>query len=190
MGQVIVPDFVSGTIIATAFIIKSNSEIAAAVALAVPIATLVLLFDNFLMTFVLTQASHIADKYAAKGDIKGVEWTQRIAGIGNKVILALVVALGFYLGVPLIEKVLQFIPEFVIHGMDVAAGILPAIGFAMLTRMMVSKELVPFLAAGFLMSAYLNIPVFGIPLFGACIGLYVFNQSTTTKGVVNDDNEF
>ncbi|SFN56449.1 PTS mannose/fructose/sorbose/N-acetylgalactosamine transporter subunit IIC [Proteiniclasticum ruminis] len=184
------PDFVSGTIIATGFIIMSGQEIAAAVALAVPIATLVLLFDNFLMTVVLIQAAHIADKYAEKGDIESVEKIQRIAGIGNKVILALVVGLGFYVGVPLIEKILAFIPDFVIHGMDVAAGILPAIGFAMLARMMINKELFPFLLLGFLLSAYLNIPILGIGLFGLCIALYYVNQNQSKQEVAADENEF
>lgn len=183
------PDFVSGTIIATSYIIKSNQEIAAAVVLAVPIATLVLLFDNFLMTVVLTSAAHRADSYAEKGDIKGVERTMRIAGIGNKIILSLVVGLGFYLGVPFIEKVLAYIPAFVTHGMDVAAGILPAIGFAMLARMMVNKKLLPYLIAGFLLSAYLKVPVLGIALFGLVLALNYWNHSETTE-VVIDDNEF
>lgn len=184
------PDFVSGTIIATGFIIMSGQEIAGAVALAVPIATLVLLFDNFLMTVVLIQASHIADKFAEEGDIQGVEKVQRIAGIGNKVILALVVGLGFYLGVPMIEKILTYIPEYVIHGMDVAAGILPAIGFAMLARMMINKELFPFLLFGFLLSAYLSIPILGIGLFGLCIALYYVSQNSKKQEVVADENEF
>ncbi len=117
------PDFVSGTIISTAYIILSGSEVTAAVVLAVPIATLVLLFDNFMMTVVLTWASHIADKYAEQGDIRGVERVQIIFGIGNKLVLALVVGLGYILGVPMIEKILSYIPEFVTYGLDVAAGV-------------------------------------------------------------------
>ena len=183
------PDFVSGTIISTAYIIMTGQEIGAAVALAVPIATLVLLLDNFLMTIVLTSASHVADRYAEKGDIKGVEMVQRVAGIGNKVFLAVVVGIGFYLGVPLIETILTYIPEFVIHGMDVAAAILPAIGFAMLARMMISKELFPFLLAGFLLAAYLNVPVLGVALFGLAIALYNMNKKEVVMEVA-DDNEF
>lgn len=183
------PDFVSGTIIATSYIITTGQEVGAAVALAVPIATLVLLFDNFLMTVVLTYASHIADNYAEKGDVRGVERVQRIAGIGNKIILALVVGFGYYLGVPLIETVLNYIPEFVIHGMDVAAGILPAIGFAMLARMMISKELLPFLILGFLLSAYLEVPILGISFFGLVIALYVIYKDDGKQEVANE-NEF
>lgn len=186
------PDFVSGAIISTAYIILTGQDVAAAVILAVPIATLVLLIDNFQMSVLLTAASHIADKYAEKGDIKGVERVQIIAGIGNKVLLALIVGLGFYLGVPFIEKVLQFVPSYVSHGMDVAAGILPAIGFAMLARMMISKKLMPFLILGFVLVAYLKIPILGIALLGLVIMmLYVYNENQTMEGKVNvNDNEF
>ena len=169
------PDFVSGTIISTAYIILSGSEVTAAVVLAVPIATLVLLFDNFMMTVVLTWASHIADKYAEQGDIRGVERVQIIFGIGNKLVLALVVGLGYILGVPMIEKILSYIPEFVTYGLDVAAGVIPAIGFAMLARMMISKKTAAFLLLGFLMAAYFGISVTGIALFGVVVALIYVN---------------
>ncbi len=50
----------------------SGQSISSAVVLAVPIATLVLLIDNLQMTFLLTGASHLADKEAKRGNIQGV----------------------------------------------------------------------------------------------------------------------
>ncbi|EHQ9024603.1 TPA: PTS mannose/fructose/sorbose/N-acetylgalactosamine transporter subunit IIC [Enterococcus faecalis] len=185
------PDFVSGTIIATAYVIMSGQSISSAVVLAVPIATLVLLIDNLQMTFLLTGASHLADKEAKRGNIQGVERIQLIAGVGNKVLLALIVALGFYLGVPFIEKVLSYVPDFITHGLDIAAGIIPAIGFAMLARMMVTKKMIPFLLLGFLFAVYLKISVVGIALFGIVIVLLYMNMSDgQTREAVVDDNEF
>lgn len=183
------PDFVSGTIISTAYVILSGSEVTAAVVLAVPIATLVLLFDNIQMTFVLTWASHLADKYAEAGDIKGVERIQTIFGIGNKVVLALVVGLGYILGVPMIEKILSYVPEFVTYGLDVAAGVIPAIGFAMLARMMISKKTAAFLVLGFLLAAYLGISVTGIALFGLVVAL-IYVNFMGNKEVAADDDDF
>ncbi len=183
------PDFVSGTIISTAYVILSGSEVTAAVVLAVPIATLVLLFDNIQMTFVLTWASHLADKYAEAGDIKGVERVQTIFGIGNKVVLALVVGLGYILGVPMIEKILSYVPEFVTYGLDVAAGVIPAIGFAMLARMMISKKTAAFLVLGFLLAAYLGISVTGIALFGLVVAL-IYVNFMGNKEVAADDDDF
>lgn len=186
------PDFVSGTIIATAYVIMSGKSIASAVLLAVPIATLVLLIDNLQMTFLLTHASHKADKFAAEGNIEGVERIQIIYGILNKVILALIVAIGFTLGVPAIEKILSFVPDFITHGLDIAAGIIPAIGFAMLARMMLTKKVLPFLILGFLLAAYLGVSVVGVALFGvaAILLLLNFNPKNVQQEVVIDDNEF
>lgn len=185
------PDFVSGAIISTAYVILSGQDVAVAVVLAVPIATLILLFDNLQMTVLLTWAAHIADKYAEKGDIRGVERVQIIAGIGNKVILALVVGLGFIAGVPVIEKILEYIPAFVTNGLNVAAGVIPAIGFAMLARMMLTKKSMPFLLLGFVLAAYLEIPVIGVALFGVVAALVYFNGIMSNKeGVAYDDNEF
>lgn len=185
------PDFVSGTIIATAYVIMSGQSISSAVLLAVPIATLVLLIDNLQMTFLLTHASHKADKYAQGGDIKGIERTQIFYSILNKVILALVVAAGFALGVPAIEKILSFVPEFVTHGLDIAAGIIPAIGFAMLAKMMLTKKMIPFLLLGFLLAAYLNVTVVGVALFGivAVMLMMTVSENKTQEDFV-DDNEF
>lgn len=189
------PDMTSGSIIGTAFVVLSHESIAASVALAVPIATLVLLFDNLQMMFVLSWAGHVADKYAAAGDYKKVEMVARIAGIGNKLVLALVVGISFYLGIPVIKDVLAVIPDFIIKGMDVAAGIIPAIGFAMLARMIVSKELSPFLLAGFLLASYMSVSVLGVALFGVVIAGVVFywqkgGANKAEMEVVEDDNEF
>ncbi len=185
------PDMVSGTIIGTSFVILSGSNIGAAVALAVPVATLVLLFDNLLMMFVLTSSSHMADKYAKLGDYKAVERIVVLSSIGNKLILALVVGFAFYIGIPVIEQVLEVIPAFIITGMDVAAGMLPAIGFAMLAKMLLTKELFAYLLAGFLLAAYFQLPVFGIALVGLVIALLIFHTKTGNNMEVNvDDNEF
>lgn len=185
------PDFVSGAIISTAYVIMTGQDVTAAVVLAVPIATLVLLIDNVQMTVLLTWASHIADKFAKKGDIKGVEMVQIIAGIGNKIILSLIVGLGFVLGVPAIEKILQHVPEFVTRGLDVAAGLIPAIGFAMLARMMLTKSMIPYLLLGFILVAYLNVPIIGVALFGLVAALIYINKSNeAVKEAAYDDNEF
>ena len=99
-------------------------------------------------------------------------------------------ALGFYLGVPFIEKVLSYVPDFITHGLDIAAGIIPAIGFAMLARMMVTKD-DSISIIRLLFAAYLKISVVGIALFGIVIVLLYMNMSDgQTREAVVDDNEF
>lgn len=184
------PDMTSGAIIGTSFAILTGANIGTSVALAVPVATLVLLFDNVQMMFFLTWAAHLADKYAEEGNYRMVEVIARIAGIGNKVILALVVGIAFYLGVPVIDKILEAIPGFVIEGMDIAAGILPALGFAMIAKMIITKELAPYLLAGFLLTAYFGISTFGVALFGLVVAALIFYEDKNKGRRILDDNEF
>ena len=185
------PDMVSGAVIATAFVIISGQEVGTAVTLAITIATLVALLDNVLMMFVLTEAGHIADKYAEEGNPDKVDMVVRVASVGNKLVLAAVVGLGYYFGIPVIEQILAVIPEFVTHGFDVVAGLLPAIGVAMLARMIMTKELAPYLLFGFLITAYLGVPTFGVALVGLGVAALVFfKKDEVKKEVVVDDNEF
>ena len=88
-------------------------------------------------------------------------------------------------------QILAVIPEFVTHGFDVVAGLLPAIGVAMLARMIMTKELAPYLLFGFLITAYLGVPTFGVALVGLGIATLVFfKKDEAKKEVVVDDNEF
>lgn len=49
--------------------------------------------------------------------------------------------------------------------MDIAGGLLPALGFALLARMIMKKELVPFFFIGYFIVAYSGISTTGVALF-------------------------
>ena len=123
------PEMVSGSIIGTSFVIKTGGDPGAAIALAVPVATLVLMIKSGLRVVITSPVfcAH-ADKCAAAGDAKGVENTERIGWAFEIISLSLIVGISYYLGVPQIEAIIKAIPEFVNHGLNVATGIIPAIG--------------------------------------------------------------
>lgn len=54
----------------------------------------------------------MCDKAAAEGDYRKVEKIARISSVGNKVVLALLVALGFYFGSSAIEAFVNWVPEW------------------------------------------------------------------------------
>ena len=97
------------------------------------------------------------------------------------------------------QKVLDMIPQVIIDGMGVAAGLLPAMGFAMLKRMILNKKLIPFYFLGFVLSAYLNLPVLGVAIVGVIIviekfGLLEPRPAAATAGAETaeevDDDDF
>lgn len=128
-------------------------------------------------------------------DAKGVENTERIGWAFEIISLSLIVGISYYLGVPQIEAIIKAIPEFVNHGLNVATGIIPAIGFAMLFKMIANKEVVAFFFGGFLLAAYLKVPVFGVALMACVIVALILTIKNSYKTCVveegmDDDNEF
>lgn len=174
IGAYLPPDVIVGGTLATAFAISMGQGTETAIALAMPLALISLAVGNILNilnSFIL----RIADKSAEKGEVSGIKTAHWLIGMLTVVRRFLLVFLGFYFGADAMSSVISAIPEQIISGMDAAAGLLPALGFAMLMRMILNKKLVPFYFLGFVLSAYLNMPVLGIAIIGVIIVIEKFN---------------
>ena len=93
-----------------------------------------------------------------------------------------------------VQSFLAIIPAFIIRGISVAAGILPALGFAMLGKILISPKVAPYFLLGFLLAAYLNVPVLGIALLGVIIVALMLvndqnkpNNTAVVDGGADDD---
>ncbi len=112
-----------------------------------------------------------ADVFASKGNLKGIYAMHWIIGLVIVVLAFILCSVFFYLGADAVQGLLDFIPTFVLDGFGVAANILPAMGFAMLGRLVLTKQLVPFYFLGFLLCSYANVPVLGVALIAIIIGI-------------------
>lgn len=199
VGASIPPDVVTGGILGTAFAITAGAGTETALLLGLPIATLTLILKNVYLGLLIPMMNQKADLYAADGNYKGVERMHLLAGFGLSLMLALVVTISFMVGSNTISKLLDMIPTFVQNGLSVATGLIPALGFAMLARLLINKQVAPYFFLGFALAAYLELPVTGIAIFGAITAVVVVNlrnirgqgQSVqTTSGEVLDDEDF
>lgn len=196
IGASIPPEMISGTVLGTAFAISTGSGAETALTLAIPIASLVLVFKNLGMVFILPAFVHKADDYAQKGDLKGVSRMHYLGGFfGSNLIIGVVVAISFYVGSPAVQAVLAVIPEWVQNGLQIAMGLLPAIGFGLLMQMIMNKEVAPFFMLGYVLSVYLNIPVTGIAIFGCIIAIVLTQlkgkpQMAYAGSEVDEDDDF
>lgn len=198
VGASIPPDVVTGGNLGTAFAITAGAGTETALLLGLPIATLTLILKNVYLGLLIPMMNQKADLYAADGNYKGVERMHLLAGFGLSLMLALVVTISFMVGSNTISKLLAMIPAFVQNGLSVATGLIPALGFAMLARLLINKQVAPYFFLGFALAAYLEIPVTGIAIFGAITAVVVVNlrnirgqgQSIQmTSGEVLDDDE-
>lgn len=190
IGGALPPDIIAGGILGTAFSIKLGTGVEGALALALPIATISLLFKNLMYTVARGWFAHRADMYAEKGDDKGVARQHVLANLCYTIPIAIITAASFQFGGEAVGKIIETIPEFIMKGLSVATSLLPALGFAMLARMIFNKEVAPFFFLGFCLAAYLNIPVLGIASFALIIALLIINNEKETKGGSTDAEDF
>lgn len=75
------------------------------------------------------------------------------------------------------KAITQFFTNYpwINKGIGVAGGLLPALGFAMLLKIMPIQKYPAFLLLGFVMFAYLKMPLVGIAIAGVAITL-VYQQ--------------
>lgn len=196
VGAALPPEVVSGGILGTAFAIAGHKDAGMAIALGLPIAMLVMLLRNFLFIAIVPLFADRADRYAQQGDIRGVARMHWMGGIfGMYLPLAVLVALSFYLGGSVMEQILDLIPGFVQDGLSISAGILPALGFAILLRMILNKKIAAFLAIGFVLTAYIGLPVLGVAIMAGAVTVLLFygemGRTQPAAGMeVDDDDDF
>lgn len=195
VGASIPPEVITGGILGVAFAISAHAGASEALVLALPIATLALIIKNLYLGIGIPYFSNRADKYADDGNANGVERMAVFAGIGLSLILGLVVMISFLVGSSAVKTLLDAIPTFVQHGLSVATGIIPALGFAMLAKVIMNKEVVPYFFLGFAIMAYLKIPLTGIAIFGAILAVVMVSitgkieDSKKNASVVGDDDD-
>ena len=180
IGSATPPDTVSGSILATAFAITSGLDVSAAVALALPIATLGQLVGVLVRTVNGTFV-HMADKAAEEGDYKGVDRSLWLGAILFFVAYFLLVFLGSLLGSAVIGAFVDKIPESVIHGFSVASGMLPALGIAILMKLLFGKKNVAFFFVGWALTQLLGVSTVGVAVIGAAIAVIFFQYYNEHK---------
>lgn len=170
VGAYIPPDIVTGGILGTAFAISLGQDAGIAMAMALPISLIALVVNNlvFMSASVIAQ---LADRYAAKGNEKGVFFVMNLIGFIRCLAAFIMVAAGYYLGSDTMQALLDSIPAFITNGLSVAAGILPAVGIAVLAKMILNKRLIPFMILGFILCAYLNMPILAVAMVGVVIAI-------------------
>lgn len=185
------PDMTAGTVLGTAYVILTSATVESAVLLAVPVATAGKLIGELRWTVIDVALGHKADSYALEGNTRGVQVMHWAATAISILFKPIVIALAFYFGIDLIEGIVAAIPTWLTDGMMYATGIIPAIGFALIARMIMSKETVLFLILGFALASFFNLSTIAIAVLACIIVAYqIFNNKRTGREVVADDNEF
>ena len=180
IGAAVPPDYLIGTVVASAFAILSGQGVELALSLAVPVA-IAGQSVNILGRTVNTVLIHWADKAAAKGDYKKIGTAHYLGALVTAARTALVVFPAIYFGVDAVEYMIGVVPAQLLTGLKVAGGILPVVGFAMLLKMLDIKKLLPFFFIGFALSTFGGFSMIGATMVAVCIAVLYDTLSNNKK---------
>ena len=160
-------------VIAIPIAMKIGADPATAVVLAVPFGVLGVFLDQLRRT-VNARWAHVADKYALAGDEKGLFRCAVIYPMAVGFLMRFPpVFIANYFGADVVEKFLNAMPQWIIHGISVTGGVLPALGFAIILFVIGQRSLLPFYFMGYFAVQYLKINTMAAAVFGICIALVI-----------------
>ena len=142
------PNAVIGGIMATVFAVTAKLPPTAAVAAAIPFAIL----GQYGVTLLFTAMSPVmskADDYAHNADDAGIRKINYFAMAVLGLIFGVVVIMFFFAGATFGEQLVAAIPQWIMDGLSAAGGMMKFVGFAILLKVMMSRNLWGFYFAGF-----------------------------------------
>lgn len=144
-----------------------------AIAFAVPMGLLGAFVTN-LRRMVNVIFVHRADNYAQKGDVAGIK---RCAILWPPIIelplLFLPVFLIAMFGQDAMLAFMNTVPDWVMHGLEVAGGVMPAIGFALIMNMIGKARMIPYAVLGFVCVRAIGLNTITTGLIAGCIAVLI-----------------
>ncbi|MDD3361510.1 MAG: PTS sugar transporter subunit IIC [Hespellia sp.] len=188
IGGTLPADASLGAVIGVAFSITLGQDVETALTFAVPIAALGSTFT--LLKYIINGlVNPYVEKLVEKGDAKGIERVHVLVSFLPDLPKMAILFVALAWGTGFAQGMLDAIPAVVQSGLDYATGLMPAVGFALLLRMMWSKQMAVYFFFGVILVCFFNVPIIGV----ACVGLILAiilesNDKGTAVATVASDN--
>lgn len=184
VGGSVPPNAQFAGMMATVLAVSSGGNPTVGITLAYPIgifAQFVLLLDYNINLFII----HRADRQVNKGNVDAITKNLYLCALCMFATWTLSSFIGVYLGSTWVAGVFKALPIWLRSGLTVAGGLMPAMGMAMLIKMMDFKKYWTFLAIGYVLSAYLNLNILSIAILSIAVAVSIY-----TLGKSNEEDDF
>ncbi|MDF7639647.1 PTS sugar transporter subunit IIC [Lactobacillus sp. ESL0791] len=183
-GGIVPADGGLAAVVAIPIAIKTGLDPKAAVSLGIPFGIIGGLLYELKKTINIFGLHKLEDMINKSGDPKTIRKYQDVFPVLVAFLLSFpLVFLSVYFGPSVVGAIISDIPQWIMHGMEVAGGILPALGFAIAVSVIMKRKYMPLFFAGFFLVEYFKITPMGASIFGACIAVYLFmNNKSSKKG--------
>lgn len=175
------PNPVLAGVMTTVIAYTTGTEAGGAMALALPFSFLmqyVILFCYSTFSFFMKGA----DQAAAEADTARIVKINMICTSIIALLYGLIVFLCAFVAQDAMKAFVEMLPAWLTHGFEVAGGILPAVGFAMLLKVMLKAEFVTYLLIGFVIACFLSFSnLLPIAVVGVALALLIYNIEKSIK---------
>ena len=180
IGGAVPPDALVGAGLGTAFAILTGQGAEIALTLALPIAILAQSV-KVLLFIVRSGFMTPAIKYAQEGNIRKMKMLNYAGLILQSLMYFSVAFVAIMFGCAAVEAFVNNIPESIMQGLNVAAGLLPAVGFALLLLPMMNLKNVIYFVVGFILVSYLELPIMAVTILGILLAFIVAYEKGSFK---------
>lgn len=183
-GGASIPDYQTASVVATFITISTGQDPNVGITIGIPVALLMVQLDVLRNTMGVWLA-HKAESYADKREYGGIAKMQMLGVILTCATTGIPILLAVIFGPDLVNGLIDKSPEWLLGGLQVAGGILPAVGIALLLKNLPTKTHFPYLLIGFVLTVYMKIPLLGVALIAAAIALIEFKRENEREVVSN-----
>lgn len=192
IGGQLSADPAAATVFAVAFASQQQIDAQAALTLAIPIGVLLGFSSMFVNNIFLTVFVPMMDKYALDGNerVLSIYLNYGIWLVKN-LFFASIIFFGVLAGHAAVDNLVKNIPPTIMTGLSVAGKFLPAVGLALLMKMLWSKNIAIYYFLGFIITIYFQLPIIAVAGIGLILTLAIaqrdlqFNQLSLSNSKTN-----
>lgn len=160
---------VTGTVMAICFVTHMGMDQGAAITLATAVAIFANIIYSLIFNVLMSFWAPLIDWAADTGETKNVFIVHFGGALVMNAAMAIPTFLGVYFGAEPVANLVNVIPAAVTNGFNAAAGLLPAVGMALLLRMLWNNKTAIYFLLGFVLVSYLGMPMVGVAAIGAVV---------------------
>lgn len=192
-GGVQPPNPIMAGLMTTVIAFSTGVDAKTAIGLALPFSLLmqyIILFFYSAFSLFMTKA----DRCAQEADTSALSRLNRVTLLIVASTYAILAFLCTYLAQGAMQSLVKAMPVWLTHGFEVAGGILPAVGFGLLLRVMFKVQFTPYLIAGFLFVCFIPVNnLLPVAVLGAGFAIWEFfnarTKATTQVGQKSESTE-
>ena len=173
IGGSIPADATTTSYVATAFVILTGADIESAVAIAMPIGT-VLASVTMLPYGLFSPIQGFFTKLLQDNKIKQYEIAVWVFTFISPLINTVILFGCIYFGVDALQLAIASLPAWVMTGLGAVSSMAPAVGFAILTSQIMNKETVIWFFVGFVLVKYVSLDTVAVAVIGAAVAITIF----------------